>query len=206
MLTPEKFQYISGASNEDMIRLNIFVDQLKKWQSKVNLVSNDSLFDVWRRHILDSTQLIPFIDPNSKNIADIGSGAGFPGMVLAIFMRKTETNIHLIESNAKKCAFLREVSLATEANVIIHNIRAEELKGLSCDIIVARAVASVEKLLQFATPILDKRGICLFLKGKKWRDELTRAKINWIMKETVIKSTSNSTGRVLKLEEISSND
>ena len=155
---------------------------------------------------MDSAQLSSLIDPQTSEIADIGAGAGFPGMVLAIINATKDTKIHLIESNERKCAFLREVNLATKANVVIHNKRAEKVQGLSVDLVVSRAVASVEKLLQYADPLLKKKGQCLFLKGKKWRDELTQAKIKWIIKATVIQSVSDSSGKILKLEEISPSD
>jgi 16S rRNA (guanine527-N7)-methyltransferase len=205
-LTPEKFQELSGVSDDDIGRLEIYVGLLKKWQKNINLVSKDSLFDVWRRHVLDSAQLSSLIDPQTSEIVDIGAGAGFPGMVLAIINDTKDTKVHLIESNERKCAFLREVNLATKASVVIHNKRAEKVQGLSVDLVVSRAVASVEKLLQYADPLLKKKGQCLFLKGKKWKDELTQAKIKWIIKATVIQSVSDSSGKILKLEEISPSD
>ena len=203
-MTPEGFQEISGASDEDLERLRTYVALLNKWQDKINLVSKDSLTDVWRRHILDSAQLAPLIGSQIKSIADIGTGAGFPGMVLSIIGAAEE--IHLIESNERKNAFLREVNRVTKAGTIIHNIRVEKLQEVSVDLVVSRAVASLEQLLQYVNPLLKKGGQCLFLKGKKWREELTEVQKKWIINESVIQSLSDPSGMILKLEEIKSRD
>jgi len=203
-LTPEGFQDICGVSDKTLGRLKAYVALLEKWQAKINLVSKDSLTDVWRRHVLDSAQLAPLIGTEPKTIADIGSGAGFPGMVLTIMGVGRE--VHLIESNERKCAFLREVNRATQAGAVIHNNRVEKLQGVSVDLITSRAVAPLEKLLQYANPLLNKGGQCLFLKGKKWREELTQAQKKWIINKSVIQSLSDSSGMVLKLEDINSHD
>ena len=203
-LTPEGFQDICGVSDKTLERLKAYVALLEKWQAKINLVSKDSLTDVWRRHVLDSAQLAPLIGTEPKTIADIGTGAGFPGMVLAII--GTAEEVHLIESNERKCAFLREVNRATEAGAIIHNNRVENLQGILVDRVVSRAVASLEKLLQYANPVLKKDGQCLLLKGKKWREELTEAQKKWIINESTVQSLSDPSGMILKLKEIRSRD
>ena len=191
-------------------RLEAYVALLRKWQLKVNLVGNRSLKDVWRRHILDSAQLGPLLPAAGGVVADIGSGAGFPGMVLAIIQDHgtqdhNKAEIHLIESNGRKCAFLMEVNRKTQAGAIIHHCRVENLPGLSelkADVVTARAVASLGKLLLYANPLLKKGGQCLFLKGKKWREELTEVEKKWIIKESLIPSLSDPSGMVVKLEEI----
>ncbi|NQV83423.1 MAG: 16S rRNA (guanine(527)-N(7))-methyltransferase RsmG [Rhodospirillales bacterium] len=205
-LTPEGFQEIYSASDEALENLKAYVALLNKWQQKINLVSNDSLADVWRRHVLDSAQLSFCLEPEIKTIADIGSGAGFPGMVLAILGGAEGADIHLIESNERKCAFLKEVSRATGAGVIIHHNRVEKLRDLSVDLVVSRAVAPLEKLLQYANPLLKNGGQCLFLKGKKWSEELTEAQKKWIIKDSSIQSLSDPSGMILKLKEIRPRD
>ena len=205
-LTPEGFQKISGASADALEALRTYVVLLNKWQRKTNLVSNGSLADVWRRHGLDSAQLFPCFEAGTKSIADIGTGAGFPGMVLAILGGAEGVEVHLIESNERKCAFLKEVSRATGAVAIIHNNRVEKLQDLSVDLVVSRAVAPLEKLLQYANPLLKKRGQCLFLKGKKWSEELTEAQKKWIIKDSTIQSLSDPSGMILKLKEIRPRD
>jgi len=207
-LTPEGFQELTGVPDEALRRLQAYVGLLEKWQVKINLVGRDSLHDVWRRHILDSAQLGPLLAPDAKIIADIGSGAGFPGLVLAILSGPTKSNteFHLIESNEKKCAFLREVNRTTGAGAIIHHSRAEKLSGFSADVVISRAVAPLDELLEYANPLLENDGQCLFLKGKKWREELTQAQKKWIINESTIQSLSDSSGMILKLEAIARRD
>ena len=208
LLTPEGFQEALGVADKDLRRLKAYVTLLEKWQAKINLVGADSLDDVWRRHILDSAQLGPLLPADTKIIADIGSGAGFPGLVLAILAGPTRSSheFHLIESNERKCAFLREANRITGAGAKIHHSRAEKLSDLSADVIISRAVASLDELLEYADSMLKKDGQCLFLKGKKWREELTQAKKNWIINESTIQSLSDSTGMILKLEAIARRD
>ncbi len=207
-LTPEGFQQALGVADEDLERLKDYVALLEKWQAKINLVGADSLNDVWRRHILDSAQLGPLLPPEAKSIADIGSGAGFPGLVLAILSGSTQSSreFHLIESNERKCAFLREANRITGAGARVHHSRAEKLSDFSVDVIISRAVASLDELLEYTNFILKKDGQCLFLKGKKWREELTQAKKNWIINESTIQSLSDSSGMILKLEAIARRD
>ena len=208
LLTPEGFQEALGVADKDLRRLKAYVTLLEKWQAKINLVGADSLDDVWRRHILDSAQLGPLLPADTKIIADIGSGAGFPGLVLAILAGPTRSSheFHLIESNERKCAFLREANRITGAGAKIHHSRAEKLSDLSADVIISRAVASLDELLEYADSMLKKDGQCLFLKGKKWREELTQAKKNWIINESTIQSLSDSSGMILKLEAIARRD
>ena len=207
-LTPEGFQDALGVAGEDLERLRAYVALLEKWQAKINLVGAGSLKDVWRRHILDSAQLGPLLPPGAKSIADIGCGAGFPGLVLAILAGQFGINaeIHLIESNGRKCAFLREANRITGAGAKIHHSRAEKLSNFSTDVIIARAVASLDELLEYADSMLKKDGQCLFLKGEKWREELTKAQKNWIINESTIQSLSDSSGMILKLEAIARRD
>lgn len=201
-LTPWGFQELMGVSDGVLERLETYVALLRKWQPKINLVGGRSLKDVWRRHILDSAQLGPLLPAAGGVVADIGSGAGFPGMVLAITGDHGKAEIHLIESSERKCAFLGEVNRMTQTGATIHHCRVENLPELKADVITARGVASMEKLLLYANPMLKKGGQCLFLKGKKWQEELTEAKKNWIIKESLIPSLSEPSGMVVKLEKI----
>ncbi len=200
------FQQVSGVSDDVLERLRAFVALLEKWQRTVNLVGRGSLGDVWRRHMLDSTQLGAHLPKDAKIIADIGSGAGFPGLVLAITEADIGAEFHLIESHARKCAFLNEANRITGAGAVIHHCRMEDLTNITADVIVARAVAPLDKLLQYAFPVLKKGGQCFFLKGKNWREELTKTQKNWIMKESRLQSLSDASGMVLKLEEIEHRD
>ena len=158
-LTPRGFQELMEVSDGVLERLEAYVALLRKWQPKVNLVASRSLKDVWRRHILDSAQLGPLLPLGAKSIADIGSGAGFPGLVLAILAGQFGINakIHLIEGNGRKCAFLREANRITGAGAKIHHSRAEKLSNFSTDVIIARAVTSLDELLEYADSMLKRR-------------------------------------------------
>ena len=205
-MEPAEFQAISGVSADALQRLQVLTGLLGRWKDTVNLVGPGTLDDPWRRHLLDSAQLARFLPPAAANVADIGSGAGFPGLVLAIMARGGPCRYHLVESNERRAAFLIEANRLTQAGAIIHNSRIEKLPSLHADVIVARAVAPLTKVLEYAILHLNKGGQCLFLKGRKWREELTEAQKSWIMKESNMSSLSDSSGVVLKLEDISRRD
>ena len=173
---------------------------LVQWQRRVNLVSTASLADVWRRHILDSAQLHALLPATARTVVDLGSGAGFPGLILAIMGGPT---VHLVESNRRKCMFLGEVNRATEAGAIIHNARVADLEPLAADVVTARAFAPLPRLLGAAQPHLAEDGMCLILKGRKVNEELTESAKTWIMQTTRYDSSSNPSGTILKLEGIS---
>ncbi|MBF0166254.1 MAG: 16S rRNA (guanine(527)-N(7))-methyltransferase RsmG [Alphaproteobacteria bacterium] len=197
-MSPEAFAESENVSRETMARLGIYVDELKRWQQKINLVSPKSLEDVWRRHIQDSAQLHPLITSGSK-VLDMGSGAGFPGLVLAIL---GGLELHLVESDQRKSAFMREVARLTGTRVHIYNERIERLDPLAINFITARAVSSLDQLLELAQPFLSDGVQCLFLKGKSWQEELTAAKKNWKMRAENIPSRSDPEGVILKISEV----
>jgi len=205
-LKPQEFQEICGVPADTLERLQVLAGLLEKWQAKVNLVSQDSLADLWRRHILDSAQVFRLLPPAARTVADIGSGAGFPGLVLAIMGRGGPARFHLVESNQRKCAFLGEVNRLTQSGAEIHHGRVEKLPRLNADVITARALAPLTKLLEYANLHLAEGGQCIFLKGKQWREELTEVRKSWIMKESNVSSISDSSGMVLKLEGLSRRD
>ncbi len=181
-----------------MERLQTYADLLIKWQPKINLVGPDTIVDLWQRHMLDSAQLLPFI-PNNKKVVDFGSGAGFPGMVLACL--NPTLDIHLVESDQRKCAFLREVKRAAGCAATIHNERIEKLDPLEADIVTSRALAPLAKLLSFAHMHSLSTGICLFLKGKRWADELTEAEKDWIIGAEHHPSRTDTAGMILEIKE-----
>ena len=130
-------------SEKTLEKLKIYEDVLKKWQSKINLVSNSTLSDVWDRHIMDSAQLYPLISKQEQVVLDLGSGAGFPGLVLAILNQyegKGKWHIHLVESDIRKCVFMQEVVRLCQLNVKIHNCRIEQMPDMQADVITARAL------------------------------------------------------------------
>jgi 16S rRNA (guanine527-N7)-methyltransferase len=202
-MTPEEFAAKVNVSRETSERLQRFVDLLAKWQRKINLVSADSLRDVWRRHILDSAQLARFLPPSVSSIADVGTGAGFPGVVLAILGVR---NVHLIEVDARKCAFLAEASRAAGLDVgrdvIIHRQRVEAVDGLQVDAVTARACAPLDQLMDYAAPMLRADSTCLFLKGGRVEEELTEAAKTWRMVIERFPSVSDPSGTILRITQV----
>lgn len=190
---------MTGASAETTDRLAAYLALLEKWQRRINLVGPGSMQDPWRRHILDSAQLLPLLPADSPSVADLGTGAGFPGVVVAIM---GGARVHLVESNARKCAFLSEVLRITETRATIHQKRIEELASLAVDVVTARGCANLLTLLDYAKPILAPSGFCLFLKGQSFEAELTESRKRWRMRTQRITSRSYPAGVVLKLSDI----
>lgn len=196
-LDPEEFQRALGVSRETLDRLVAYVALLRDWNRRINLVSVASLGDPWRRHILDSAQLWRQCPSDARVVVDLGSGAGLPGLILAIL---GAPEVHLIESDRRKAAFLREAARVTKAGATIHAARIEEVPGFRADVITARALAPLPRLLDWARPFLAPRTVCLFLKSQTVEEELTAAQGRWIMQTQVIVSQSDPTGRILRLE------
>ena len=169
---------------------------IAKWQSATHLVSPASFGDVWRRHILDSVQLLALAPASARTWIDIGSGAGFPGLVLAIM---GAPEVHLVESNARKCAFLAVAARVTAAPVVIHRARIEALAPWPVDVVTARAVAPLARLCGLAHPFVGRATVCLFPKGRSAARELTDAGKYWKMTVEQLPSLSDPDGSVLRL-------
>jgi 16S rRNA (guanine527-N7)-methyltransferase len=200
-LSEAGFAKIANVPRETMARLEAYVALLAAWNRRINLVGANTLGDVWRRHILDSAQLFPLLPEKTRIVVDLGSGAGLPGLVLAIM---GVGQVHLIESDQRKAAFLREAKRVTEAhNVTIHAQRAEKMGAFKADAVVARAVAPLHQLLYIAEPFLTSHSLCLFLKGKAAEAELTEARKTWQMKAETLQSRTDPAGIVLRLEAVS---
>ena len=169
---------------EGVRRLEIYAGLLVKWQKAINLVGPNTLPDLWRRHMLDSAQLLPLLPPVANDsdggIIDFGSGAGFPGLVLAAL---TERRVQLIDSDVRKCAFLRETAQAMGigARVAIHAKRFDAVVPWISPVITARACAPLDELLAWTAPFADDRTVFLLLKGAKADEELTAASKHWTM-------------------------
>lgn len=197
--TPAQFQAQTGVSDGVLARLETYAGLLEKWQGAINLVGPDTMASMWHRHFLDSAQLAKYIDPTDV-VADLGSGAGFPGMVLAIM--GAGKKVHLLESDERKSTFLSTVNRECSAGVIIHTERIEKTSPIGADVVVARALAPLEKLLDLALPHKISTGKCLFLKGKSWDEELTEAKKRWKMRASTWPSLTNKDAAVVQLSEI----
>lgn len=199
---PDPFHILNyhvSVSRESFKKLSLYHDLLLKWQPKVNLVGPDTIPDSWRRHFLDSIQLANHIDDLSKKMVDMGTGAGFPGMVLAII---GATDIHLIESDLKKIIFLREVARITDTKITIHHCRMEERPIDRADIILSRACASLDALLSLASFYISHGTFCLFHKGKNYSNEIEDANEHWSFHPTIFPSVTDTQGVILKLEHI----
>jgi len=193
--------FAKNLSDEVKERLHIYQILLEKWQSKINLVAPSTLPHLWERHFEDSLQLLPFLPTHKFSLIDLGSGAGFPGLVLAI-ARKEEREITLIESNLRKCQFLENVSRETLSEVTILRTRIESFSGLQGDIITARGLAPLSLLLTYAYPFMHKTSFCLFLKGEESEKEIEMAKKNWEFCLEIFPSLTDSRGRILKISSL----
>ena len=166
-------------SRETLERLKIYEETLHKWRSVKNLVSASTVREIWSRHFDDSLQLVK-LAPSARTWVDIGSGAGFPGLVIAIVLANVEGSCaHLIESDNRKCAFLREVARLTQARAIVHHGRAEEIipELEAADAVIARAVGPLQYLVDLATPLLLRGAIGMFPKGRDYRSELANLRL-----------------------------
>ena len=179
------------------------MDILGDWNSRHNLVSAQSLADVWRRHILDSAQLVRFIPDSAKSLVDLGSGAGFPGLILAILLaQRPDFRVVLYEATRKKCEFLTAATLRTGARAEIRNARIEDAKPEPFDAVTARALAPLDKLLGYAHTFQHAHTLNLFPKGQSVGAELTLAHKSWRMSVTQHPSRSDPSGVVLAIREL----
>ncbi|MCF8473481.1 MAG: 16S rRNA (guanine(527)-N(7))-methyltransferase RsmG [Emcibacter sp.] len=175
---------------------------LEKWQKKINLVGQTTIPALWTRHFYDSFQLKALFDiPNEKNlrILDIGSGAGFPGLLLSML---DIGEFHMVESNSKKSTFMNQVIRDTGCNAVVHNERMENLKPFHVDYITSRACASLDKLFDLARNFIHDDCICLFLKGQIAEQEIEEARKNWSFEVEKYTSLTDDLGIILKASHI----
>ena len=174
--------------------------ELARWQAAKNLVSSATLADVWTRHIADSLQLYG-LAPEARTWLDLGSGGGFPGLVIGICLaERREGQIHLVESNARKCAFLRHAARLTASPVTVHNARIEDVIDSfagKVDVVCARALAPLPQLLDWCKELLRTGAIGLFPKGQHLDAELTDSSKYWKIHASAVSSVTDSAGRIL---------
>ena len=203
-LSPDDFRAEADVSHETLDHLKTYAALLTRWQGRMNLVGRGSQDDIWRRHFLDSAQLLPLMRAARPDLEDpiwldLGSGAGFPGLVLAIM---GAGQVHLVESNARKCAFLRQVIRETGATAIVHNQRIEDLDDILPDVITSRALASIEKLLDLSERFLGPKTEIWLHKGQYIENELTQATISRNIEVEKHPSRSDPSGTILRLRGI----
>src|SRR5260370_10859348 len=196
---------LTPVSHETEARLDRYVDLLLEWQAKTNLVASSTLPNLWTRHVSDSLQLLAFA-PGAKVWADLGSGGGFPGVVLACALAETPgATVHLVERNAKKAAFLREALRVTGAPGIVHLAEIGDIVHRitgPVDCVTARAVAPLHQLLGFAEPLITKGAKALFLKGQDVEAELTEATKYWNINPHLHSSRTRGHGWIVELHQI----
>jgi 16S rRNA (guanine527-N7)-methyltransferase len=204
IMTAQEFQALTNVSRETLARLERYVATLKKWNRAINLVSRRSLDDVWRRHILDSAQLLAHAPTDAEVWLDLGSGAGLPGLVLAIM---GAGEVHLVESDARKCAFLAEAARAADTMVKIHQCRIEVLwrrggKPPRVDVVTARALTGIDDLIDLTVLLTTQHTVCLFMRGQDVENELT--KLSKLGKLTIesLASRTNPSSVVLRIRGI----
>ncbi len=199
-----KHQLIQQLANFDLppdvaARLKTFALLLTNWNQRINLVSRHDLENLWARHIADSLELVPLMPENLTSGIDLGSGAGFPGLILSI---ATSVHFSLIESDRRKAAFLIEAARVTAAPVHVHATRIEETRIPPTRLITARALAPLPNLLSLAAPLLAPDGVCLFPKGGRVGNELTEAAKQWHMRVERFQSRSDLNASLLRISEI----
>lgn len=195
-MTPQEFIREANVSRETCARFEAYANLLTIWHKKINLVSDTTLKDLWRRHFLDSIQVFDLASSGARVWLDLGSGAGFPGLVLSIL---GVPEVHLVESHSRKAAFLIEAARVTASKPIIHNARLESLAPWPVDVITARAFAPLPRLLDLAKAFIDPMTTLILLKGQGVEAELTEASKSWIMQPERFPSRSDPRGVVLRL-------
>lgn len=195
-----------NVSRETQEKLELLERELRRWQGIKNLVGPATLDHIWDRHIVDSLQLLKLV-PEARTWVDLGSGAGFPGLVLAIAGQERGLKVHLVESNSRKCSFLRHVARLTGSSATVHAARLETVIPNfigKADVVSARALASLTQLLEWTEPMLKTGTIGLFPKGRDAESELTEARKRWTFKADILPSRTDSEARILRITSIES--
>ena len=197
----EVFQEKSDVSRETLDLLSIYASLLKKWNPAINLVAPSTIDELWERHMLDSAQIFNLLPEGATSWCDVGTGGGFPGIVVAILAKeqKPDLRVTCIESDVRKATFLRTVLRETGVKADIISARIEDVPAQSADILSARALASLTKLLEFSERHLSPDGICLFPKGARYQEEIDEALETWRFDLEKLPSVTHSDAVILKL-------
>jgi 16S rRNA (guanine527-N7)-methyltransferase len=202
----KKYEFVKSlnVSRETLNGFYEYETLLSKWNEKINLVSKNTLVDIWERHFLDSGQIIKHVEASGKRWVDVGSGAGFPGLVVALLLRdrRIDCDLVLVEKNKKKGFFLKEVIRKLNLSVEVVNDNIDTLEPLSADILTARAFSELNNLIEIADRHRKKEGICLFLKGENYRIELDKTLNYWFFDYDIVDSLSSSSGKIIRVKKI----
>jgi 16S rRNA (guanine527-N7)-methyltransferase len=199
-VSPEEFAAAADVSRETLARLKAYIGLLEDWNARHNLVSAGSMADVWHRHVWDSAQLVRYVPATATTLADLGSGAGFPGLVLAELLRG-KVQVTLFEATAKKCRFLEAVRDRLGLDTLVRNVRMEDAVPQRFDVITARACAPLDKLLAYAQHFAGPGSVCLFPKGQNLGSELTQARKTWKIQALHHRSLTDPSAEVLEVRE-----
>lgn len=200
MMDRAAFAKAFPVSRETLERLDAFCALLEKWNARINLVAKPSLEDIWRRHILDSAQLWQHRPASARHWADFGSGGGLPGLVIAILAaEEKQIEVTLIEADTRKAAFLSTVSHTLELPVRVEAVRIEALPPKTFDVLSARALAPLPRLLALLAPFAHENSRLILPKGRDHAKELTEARARWTIDSELHHSLSDPEGRVLIL-------
>ncbi len=191
------FARVTGVSRETLDRLVVYVDLLTAWNQRINLVGRNTIGDIWRRHILDCAQLHKLLPRGTRVLVDLGSGAGLPGLILAAMGIE---GVHLVESDQRKCAFLREAARVMGVTVQIHAQRIEDVTGFAAGAVTARALAPLDQLIDLSKKFSTPQTVFLFLKGESAEVELAAAQVSGTLKAELLPSRSDPAGRIVRIE------
>jgi 16S rRNA (guanine527-N7)-methyltransferase len=197
---PDDFARAFDVSRETIDQLKIYASLLGQWQPRINLVANATLADVWHRHLADSAQIVR-LAPSAKTWLDLGSGAGFPGLVVAIMMKPVGTRVALVESDKRKCAFLAEVARQTGVAVEIRSVRIEQTatQGMlgQVDVVSARALAPLARLIPLSLPFFRDDTVGIFPKGRGAESEVAEALAAWTFDVEMVPSLTDEEAQVV---------
>ncbi|MFN3613015.1 MAG: 16S rRNA (guanine(527)-N(7))-methyltransferase RsmG [Rubrimonas sp.] len=191
-----------------MDRLDVLVERLRRWNAAINLIAPSTLGEIWVRHIFDSGQLHDLAPRGARSWVDLGAGAGLPGLVVAAIAaeRRPELHVTMIESDGRKAVFIAEAARAMNVQVTVERRRIEESPKARYDVVSARALAALDRLIPMAAPYLSERGVMLFPKGRSAEEELTVAAASWHMKVERHVGLADPSGLVLSLTEVARAD
>jgi len=203
-VTPEEVGASLKVSRETTVCLTQYVERLKKWNPHINLVSPRSLDEVWTRHVLDSGQLLDLAPETARAWWDLGSGGGLPAMIVAILARERRPALHVsaVESDTRKCAFLSETARELGLDLTVKRTRIERLNGPVADVLTARALASLDRLLAYANDLLNPGGVAIFPKGAGAERELTDARNRWHYDYARVESVTDDRAAIFCFTEI----
>ena len=207
-MSPQDFSAQFNVSRETMQQLVAYQALLGKWQQKINLVGPATLEQFWTRHVADSAQLLGLAKADQLVWLDLGSGGGFPGLVLAMMLQPRGGYVHLVESDERKVAFLRTVIRETGAPAEVHLSRIEALAAdqpealVGVQVITARALADLPKLLPWVAPFFTSSTIALLHKGRGWQEELTEAEQSWKLQAEILQSVTDEAARIIKVSQL----